>query len=499
MEHAVVIAGAGPVGLMLACELAAAGVDTVVVDRLAEPGVRSPGMAINATVVELLAQRGVMDALQGDGLSWPLAHFAQLWLDPAKLAEPHETTFLVHQTRLELRLEERARELGAQIRRGREVVGLSQDEAGVSVTLRSERGEEVVRTAYLVGCDGTDSAVRELAGIAFPGTVAPFHGIVGDVEVEADDVLMQRMGVHQPPGGLFTVAPAGEGVLRVTTGEFGIEAENSREQPTWDELRASVHRLIGLELATGRPVWLGRWHNRTGLAERYRSGRVLLAGDAAHIHFPLGGQSLSTGVEDAVNLGWKLAAQVGGWAPDGLLDSYEAERRPVGERACRTTQAQVALMYPMEQIAPLREFFGELIKLPQLNEYLVKLAGGLDSRYPLPADADASEAAQLVGRRLGKVVVRTGGSSDDGRLADVLTVARGLFLDLSGDGDYAETVKPWGDRVDLVTAAVEPKPATGAMLLRPDGRIAWAAPETPGDAAADDLRAVLTTWFGNPN
>jgi 2-polyprenyl-6-methoxyphenol hydroxylase-like FAD-dependent oxidoreductase len=497
MENAVVIAGAGPVGLMLACELAAAGVQTVVVERLAEPGGRSPGMAINAAVVELLAQRGLMDALQNDGLSWPSSHFAQLWLDPAGLSEPHETTFLVHQSRLELRLEERAKALGAELLRGREVVGVTEDGESVSVTLREGSTEEIVRAAYLVGCDGTNSAVRELAGIGFPGTAAPFHGIVGDIEVEPDDVLMQRMGVHQAPGGLFTVAPAGPNVLRVTTGEFGIEAEDPDAEPTWDEMKASVHRLVGLELTSGKPAWLGRWHNRTRLADRYRSGRVLLAGDAAHTHFPLGGQSLSTGIEDAVNLGWKLAAQLRGWAPDRLLDSYEAERRPVGERACRTTQAQVALMHPIDRIAPLREFFGELTKLPQLNEYLVKLAGGLDSRYPLPA-AD-TEATALVGRRLGKVVVRVADSEEDGRLADVLTVERGLFLDPSGSDDYAAAVKPWGDRVDTVSAVVEPQPAAGAMLLRPDGRIVWTAPATAADDTIDTLREALATWFGAPN
>jgi 2-polyprenyl-6-methoxyphenol hydroxylase-like FAD-dependent oxidoreductase len=497
MTHPVVIAGAGPVGLMLACDLAAAGVDTVLAERLAAPDGRSPGMAINATVVELLAQRGLMDRLQEDGLSWPSAHFAQLWLDPAKLTEPHETTFLIHQGKLEQRLEERARELGVDIRRGRTLTALEQDEEGVTVTFTPDAASgaaESLRASYVVGCDGQNSTVRTIAGIDFPGTADPFHGIVADVAVEPDDILLQRFGVHQAAGGLFTVAPAGPGVLRVTTGEFGRDPDDAAKDPTWDEMRESVKRLVDLDLTTGTPLWLDRWDNQSRIVDDYRKQRVFLAGEAAHVHFPLGGQSLSSCIEDAVNLAWKLAADLTGWAPEGLLDTYNAERRPIGERACLTTKAQVALMHPMDRIAPLRQFINELIQLPQANDYLVKVAGGLEGRYPTTGPDDHP----LTGRRLGKHVLRAktddGTQPRDGRLADVLTVDRGLLLDLTDDSAFAEHAKPWSDRVDHVAAELDPKPKAAAALLRPDGRIVWAA-----DAASETdvaaLKAALTKWF----
>jgi 2-polyprenyl-6-methoxyphenol hydroxylase-like FAD-dependent oxidoreductase len=495
-KHPVIIVGAGPTGLMLACELGAANVPAIVVERLPEQREEAPGMAINATVVELLEQRGLMQRLAGDGLSWPSAHFAQLWLDPAKLSEPHETTFLVPQAKLELRLEERARELGVEIRRGLELLDLSEDENGVTATLRdvSNSDEQVELSAeFLVGCDGRDSAVRALAAIGFPGVTTPFNGITGDVEVEDGHILASRMGVHQVPGGLFTVAPAGPGILRVATGEFGVEPVDANVPPTWEELCGSVARLAGIELETGRPRWLIRWGDESRLADEYRRGRVLLAGESAHVHFPLGGQSLSSNLEDAVNLGWKLAAQLAGTAAQGLVDSYQAERRPVGERACLTTQAQSALLYPMQRVAPLREIFNELIQLPAVNEYLVKLAGGLDTRYPL----DPRPAAHpLVGTRLGKVSVRVADAAEAGSLASVLRADRGVLLALEADG-YGVHAKPWADRVDVVGAELDPRPEAAALLLRPDGRIAWAA--EPGDSSeetAQALRTALETWFG---
>ncbi len=495
MNNTVVIAGAGPAGLMLACELGLAGVDVVVADRLPEPTGRSPGMAINAAVVELLTQRGLMDSLRGDGLEWPQAHFAQLWLDPARLREQHAYTFLIPQAQLERRMEEHAVKLGADIRRGHEVISFHQDESAVTAVLRSEAGDHAIRCRYLIGCDGADSTVRCLARIGFPGSEPPFHGITGDLD--ANDELLQYLGAHEYPAGLLSVAPVGPGVLRVCLAEFDGETSDRGAPVTAGELGATIGRMAGRELSTGEPRWLARWANATRLADRYRAGRVFIAGDAAHVCFPLGGQALSTGMEDAVNLGWKLAADIHGWAPGGLLDTYQGERRPVAARACLTTRAQLALLHPVERIAPLREIFAELIKLADVNEYLVRMVGGLDVRYPAECQGpdDRSGASSLLGRRLPGVPLRTAAGATD--VARTLYQGRGVLLDLSAETSHVAGIAGWSDRIDIVSAEPTPAIQASALLLRPDGRVAWA----DGPAGADDagLRAALRAWFGEPS
>jgi bifunctional hydroxylase/dehydrase len=480
MTETVAIAGAGPVGLMLAGELALAGIPAVVLERSPEPRTVSLGMAINSTVVELLHQRGLMDALREDGLEWSQAHFAQLWLDPTRLNEPHEYTYLLPQTRLEQRLEEWASDLGAKVRRGVEVEDFEQDPAGVRV--RGAGGEETIDCSYLVGCDGARSTVRDRAGIGFPGAEFPFYGITGDFELT--DELTAHFGVHQCETGLFTVAPAEAGRLRVSTGEFDVLPPAPDEPVTVAELRDRITGLTGVELTDLRPVWMVRWHDETRQAAAYRSGRVLLAGDAAHVHFPLGGQALSTGIEDAVNLGWKLAAELAGHAPDGLLDSYHAERHPVGARACLTTRAQAALMRPLSQVGPLREVLTELIAFDEVNDYLVRMAAGLDVRYPM-----AGASHPLAGTRLPNAALRTAdGDTDVSRL---LHAGRGVLLDLSPEPLSA--LGDWADRIDLVRAEPTPTIAAHRLLLRPDGRVAWAGGTEPG---ADGLSAAIRAWFG---
>lgn len=486
MSPAVAVAGAGPVGLMLACELSVAGVEVVVLERSPEPRRDALGMAINATVVELLHQRGLMDGLRPHGLSWPAAHFAHIPLDPARLTGRRENNFIVPQARLERRLEERAAELGIEVRRGTEVVGLSQDGTGVTVRVRTSGGaeDEPVRAAYLIGCDGADSTVRSLAGIGFPGEDLPFHGITGDLP--ATDALSAWFGAHQLDRGMFTVAPSAPGVLRVSTGEFGVEPADAAAPAGVAELRDAARRLTGRDLDLPEPHWLARWGHRTRQAERYRDGRVLLAGDAAHVIFPLGGQALSTGVEDAVNLAWKLAAALRGDAPAGLLDTYEAERHPVAARARRTTLAQSALMHPMDRIAPLRELFAELVELPQVNEFLVDMAAARDVRYAFGPDHP------LVGGRLPDVPLTT--ASGGIGLAGTLHAARGVLLVLGDGAAPAEEAAGWAGRVDVVRAAPSAEIDATALLLRPDGRVAWAA----GDGGAAGLRDALAAWFGDP-
>jgi 2-polyprenyl-6-methoxyphenol hydroxylase-like FAD-dependent oxidoreductase len=483
MNDPILIAGGGPVGLMLACELGLAGADAIVLERLEQPSGRAPGMAINGAVVELLAQRGIMDALRGDGFEFPQAHFAHIWLDPAKLPGRHTLNFAVPHSAVERRLEERAEKLGVEIRRGAEVAGLEQDDSGVTVRVRSGEHEDVVRGAYLVGCDGADSSVRELAGIGFPGEQSPFRGILAELEVPQDSPLWTRLGVNQYDTGIATVAPAGPGVMRVATGEFDTEPAHPKAPASFPELAAAFWRITGTELA-GTPRWLSRWRNATRLAERYRAGRVLLAGDAAHVFFPLGGQALSTGIEDAVNLGWKLAAEVRGAAPDGLLDTYHAERHPVGVRACSTTRAQTALMHPMARVAPLRNLFGELVGFDPVNTYLVRLVGGLDVRYPM-GDQDP-----LLGTRPADIPLTT--PAGDTSVARLLEPGHAVLLDLGSADGLRDATAGWADRLDVVSADPTRHLAATAVLLRPDGRVAW----TSTCGGTESLTEALRTWLG---
>jgi 2-polyprenyl-6-methoxyphenol hydroxylase-like FAD-dependent oxidoreductase len=492
----VVIVGAGPTGLMLACELALAGARPVVLERLPEHSGQAPGMAINSTVVELLDQRGLMDPLRDESLEWPQAHFAHLFLEPTELAEPHEYTHVLPQAHLERWLEERAGALGARVLRGHEVVGLAQDGDGVTVRVRTGGTERDLRCAYVVGCDGARSAVRQLAGIDFPGTDEPFYGIVGDLATELTDEVIGHIGAHQCPGGVYTVSPFGPGGVRIATGEFDAAPPDPDAPVTVDELRESVRRLTGADPVPGTPIWLARWDNATRQADRYREGRVFVAGDAAHVHFPLGGQAMSTGIEDAVNLGWKLAAAVGGWAAPDLLDTYHAERYPVGERACLTTRAQVALMHPMARVAPLRDVFSELLRFPDVNDYLVRMAGGLDVRYRMAGQPHGDGAHPLLGRRLPAVPLNT--ADGPSSTAQVLRTGRGVLLDFTGRNGLDERADGWADRVDVVRAEPEPRIGACALLLRPDGRVAWVAGDRVERPEQASLGNALRAWFGAP-
>jgi bifunctional hydroxylase/dehydrase len=354
--------------------------------------------------------------------------------------------------------------------------------------VRTAEGDSEVRAAYVVGCDGADSTVRELAGIAFTGFSEPFHGIVGEMslEVNEENGLFEFLGMHEYPGGVFALAPTGEGHMRVISGEFDRTAADPAAPPTNEELRDSVERLIGRRLDTGDPYWLRRWRNDTLQAEQYRSGRVLVAGDAAHVHFPLGGQALSTGVEDAVNLGWKLAAELNGWAPPELLNTYHGERRPVGERACLTTRAQVSLLHPLPRMNPLRQLIEELFQFDDVTRHLVRMVGGYDVTY----DIDGAPAHPLLGTRLPDVPLTRG--ADPTSVATLLTGGRALVLAFGAKPD--EVVAPWSDRVDVVHVDPSPEIEAAILLIRPDARVVWAA--TGDDATGLDDH--LKRWFGEP-
>ncbi|KAB1988149.1 FAD-dependent monooxygenase [Streptomyces triticiradicis] len=489
MTDTVIIAGAGPAGLMLAYELGLAGVPAVVVERHPQQRVDAPGVAINPSTIELLDQRGLMEELREGALVLPTEHFGFVFLKATDLGRPSENTHLVLQPRLEQHLERHAVRVGATVRRGLEVVSVRPDADGVTVGLRGADGSrEELRGRYLVGCDGRHSTVRNLTGIGFPGIEPPFHGIVGDVEIEHSEIPPELLAVrHHPSGGHFLGAPTLPGVFRVMLAEFGTASPAEDVPVTMDELRESIVRMTGVDLKADRFLWLSRFTNATRNAERYSEGPVFIAGDAAHVHYPFNGKGIGTAVHDAVNLGWKLAATLQGRAPDGLLDTYHAERHPVGQAACDLVRAQVALCHPPQEVAPLRALIGRLAEFEDVRRYLVEAITDLSVRYPAPEGAHP-----LVGARLPHAALTA--AEGPVSVAELLRPGGGLLLDLTGGpSEYAADVEGLADRVR--TAEVQPSGdiGAGAVLLRPDGHVAWAAGDTVDH---EGLRTALTTWFG---
>jgi 2-polyprenyl-6-methoxyphenol hydroxylase-like FAD-dependent oxidoreductase len=494
-DRTVVIVGAGPIGLLLATELGRAGVRAVVLERRTETDLRSPAMAINGATVELLDQAGLLEPLKAQTMPLPVAHFAHLWLDLAPLAGRHESSLIAPQWRIEKLLEARARDLGVDVRRGVEVTGLTQDDDGVTLTTTAGP----VRGAYLVGADGWRSPVRRLAGIDFPLRRSRFYGLVGDLEADWSSLRPGQLGAaYSPVGGTYAGTPTEPGTVRVSTAEWGVEPEDPDAPVTLAELNARVERLTGTTFTTATPKWLTRVENPTANAETYRAGRVFLVGDAAHVFFPFNGQRLSTGFQDATNLGWKLAADLRGDAPPGLLDSYHAERHPAAEWAIATVSAQESLVDPAQGAAALRTVFTALIEQPDTNRLLAETVMGLAVRYPLGE-------GPLVGRRLPHVGLKT--AEGETSVAAILRPGRGVLLNLTGTA--ARAAEGYPGRVDVVTATGSPDIPATAVLLRPDGHVAWAEPIRAGsggstgadgaDGAGSDLAAALRTWFGAPD
>ncbi|WP_432126523.1 FAD-dependent monooxygenase [Streptomyces sp. bgisy082] len=489
----VVIAGAGPTGLTLACELRLAGVDVVVVERLAEPSGESRAGGLHSRTLEVLDQRGVLDRFLAAGELQPVGHFSGLYLEFDEFESRHPYPLMILQSAVERILEEWAGELGVRIRRSCAVTGVDQDASGVTVALdASDGGPATLRAGHLVGCDGGRSTVRRLAGIGFPGTEATMTALIGDVELP--DLPEDYVWIRRRAGGDYSAIAFEPGWHRVITSEYDRVVD--RDEPvTFEQLRDSLVRLAGSDFGMRNPRWISRFNDAARQADRYRSGRVLLAGDAAHIHFPAGGQGLNMGVQDAVNLGWKLAAVVRGTAPEGLLDTYHDERHPVGERVLHNTRAQSALARPGAQTDALREVFGSLMVFDDVNRLLRTMLNALDVRYP----ADCGHP--LAGRRVPDADIKEAGGAT--RVYELLHAGRPVLLDL-GAG-VAAVAGDWSDRVDLVEAhgeddawpvpVIDEVPTPTALLIRPDGHVAWASgPGEPVDTVA--LRGALTTWFG---
>lgn len=471
----VIVVGAGPTGLMLAAELRLAGVRTVVLEKLDEPTRQSRGRGLHVRSVEVMAQRGLLDRFLAVSepftVGGPFAGVASPWPDGLDTAHPYGLA--TPQTVTERLLAERAVELGAEIRRGFELVGLSQDDDGV--TAESADGTRL-RSRYLVGCDGGRSMVRKLLGVGFPGEPATVETLLGDMELTEDAAtvaaVVEEVRRTQLRFGAVPDVDGNKGVFRVVVPAGGV-AEDRATAPTLEEFRTQLRAFAGTDFGAHSPRWLSRFGDATRQAERYRAGRVLLAGDAAHIHPPTGGQGLNLGVQDAFNLGWKLAAEVNGSAPEGLLDSYHAERHPVGAAVLDNTRAQIALLGTDPGATALRGLFARLMEFEAVNLYVTEMITAVGVRY------DLGEGHDLLGRRMRDVELK------QGRLYDLMHGGRGLLLDRTGRLSAAG----WADRVDHVVDAGG-DPDVPAVLLRPDGHVAWVGEDQ------QELLVRLGRWFG---
>jgi 2-polyprenyl-6-methoxyphenol hydroxylase-like FAD-dependent oxidoreductase len=508
METDVIIAGAGPAGLMLAGELCLAGVRPLVLER--QPRLRETPKAngFNGQIVELMRYRGLLDRVETASgrpiRPAPAAPFGGVQLDFSHLPDPPMWAVHLPQPRLERLLDEHARELGADIRRGHEVAGVTQDDATVAVDVRGPEGPYRVTARYLVGCDGAHSTVRDSAGIAFPGSTYPEVNRLAQATL-ADSVTRLDDGGLDVPGlgrigagftrtdrGVFGFGSLTSGVLLLQTTEGEPAGADDDAPMTLTEFQDSIRRVLGADLPLGEVTRLSRYGFQARQAERYRDRRILLAGDAAH-QFPATGIGINYGMLDAVNLAWKLAAVIGGWAPAGLLDTYHSERHFAGARALLQTQAQVALRRGQDPAAEaLRELFLELLADDQPLRRMGAWIAGTDVRYPMGGPSQHA----LTGTFAPNLTLHTDQGTTS--VAELMHSARPILLDLADRLDLCETAQDWQHRVDIHTAETDHRPAD-ALLIRPDAHIAWAATSgEPADAAAPTLRAALSRWFGTP-
>ena len=478
-EHAVVIAGGGPTGLMLAGELALAGIDVVIVERRASQdldGSRSGGL--HSRTIEALDQRGIADRFLAEGQAMQVQAFARIPLDISDFPTRHNYGLALWQNHFERILGTWVTELAVPFVREREVTGFTQDDTGVDVELSDGRS---LRADYLVGCDGGRSVIRKAAGIEFRGWDATTSWLIAEVEMAEEPAFGLR-----PGGG---IGPVDGGRVRVVLREQ--HTEHSRE-PTLQDLREALIAADGTDYGAHSPLWMSRFTDMTRQAASYRERRVLLVGDAAHVHSPQGGQGLNTGVQDAVNLGWKLAQVVNGTSPDGLLASYHDERHPVGARVQHNTMAQVALSGTDERTAALHDTMTELLRMDEPRKRVAGMISGLDVHY------DLGEGHPLLGRRMPDLDLQT--LDGPTRVFTLLHDARPVLLKLAETGRF--DISPWGSRVRFVDAkhvGVWELPVLGevaappAVLIRPDGHVAWV-----GDLKDPELPRGLETWFGAP-
>jgi 2-polyprenyl-6-methoxyphenol hydroxylase-like FAD-dependent oxidoreductase len=495
-EHAVVIAGGGPAGMMLAAELALAKIDVAVVERRPDHvlvGSRAGGF--HSRTIEVLDQRGVADRFLAEGQVAQVASFATAVLDMSDFPTRHPYSLGIWQNQIERIMAAWIAELPVRIHYGCEVAGFAQDDGGVDVVLSDGQS---LRAQYLVGCDGGRSVIRKAAGIEFPGWDPTISNLIAEVEMTEEPELGIRRddkGIHGLGRLEYEVRDDGEVVymdggpvrVMVTEGRLGPTSE-----PTLRDLSEGLIAVYGTDFGIHNPTWISRFTDMTRQAAAYRAGRVLLAGDSAHVHYPAGGQGLSLGVQDAVNLGWKLAQVVNGTSPESLLDTYHDERHPVAARALQHTMAQGALQRQDERMKALADVVSELASMDEPRKRLAGIISGLDIRY------DLGEGHPLLGRRMPDLDLGTA----DGplRAFELMHDARPVLLNLGEPGAF--DITPWADRVLLIDASYTGEwelPVLGAVtaptavLIRPDGYVAWV-----GDRTQLGLLEALTTWFGPP-
>ena len=529
MDYDVAIAGAGPVGLMLACELQLAGVSVLVLERLTEIDPTIKAGSVTLPTAEAFYRRGLLPALEvqqrlgfelmrsffqqrhpagagpgagtgrdtgtgpgaGTGPVLPkiAGHFAGIMVradlvdrhDPAfRAAGPAADVLLVGQQAIEGILAQRAAELGADLRRGAELTGFEADEDGVTVKF----GGQSVRAGWLVGCDGGRSLVRKLAGFDFPGTDPVITGRQAIVRMRGAEQL--KPGWNRTDTGIYVHGPVPGRILTV---EFDGPPADRDAPVTADELQDSLRRTSGADVTITGVTSATRFTDNARQASSYRLGRVLLAGDAAHVHSPFGGQGLNLGIGDAVNLGWKLAATIHGWAPEGLLDTYTSERHPIGAWVLDWTRAQVALMRTDPQTRALRGVVSDLLSTRDGATFVAKQLSGVLHRYDLGASYDRGARHALAGSSAPDLEF-----ADGSRLAQHCADGRALLLDLADSADLRALAAGWDGRVRVVTARIPSHPALTGLLLRPDGYVAWAA----DGGGLDQLEQTLSAWFGTP-
>jgi len=483
-EHAVVIIGGGPTGLMLAGELALARVDVAIVERRASQDlVGSRAGGLHARTIEVFDQRGIADRFLTQGQVAQVAGFAWIRLDISDFPTRHPYGLALWQHHIERILAGWVGELGVPIYRGREVTGFAQGDTGVDLALADG---ESLRAAYLVGCDGGRSLIRKAAGIAFPGWDPSISNLIAEVEMAEEP----PWGLRRDTKGIHALSRLEDGLrvgVMVTEQQLGLTGE-----PTLGDLSAALIAVYGTDYGVHSPTSISRFTDMTRQAAAYRTGRVLLAGDAAHVHYPVGGQGLQIGVQDAVNLGWKLAQVVHRTSPESLLDSYQAERHPVAARVLRNTMAQVALLRTDDRTNALREITAELLSMDEPRKWFAAMMSGLDIHY------DLGPGHPLLGRRMPDLDLVT--ADGPRRVSTLLHAARPVLLNLGAPGGF--DITPWADRVQVIDATYAGTwelPVLGqvaappAVLIRPDGYSAWV-----GDGTDRGLRDALTTWCGAP-
>jgi 3-(3-hydroxy-phenyl)propionate hydroxylase len=483
-NHAVVIAGGGPTGLMLAGELALARVDVAIVERRENQdvtGLRSGGL--HSRTIEVLDQRGIADRFLSQGQMAQITSFARIRLDISDLPTRHNYGLALRQNHIERILAQWVAELAVPIYRGREVTGFTQDDGGVDIEL-SDSGS--LQAKYLVGCDGGRSLVRKEAGIDFPGWDPSISYLIAEVEMAHEPAW----GIRRGEKGIHALGKLEDGKrVGVVLSEPYV---GRSDQPTLSDIREALIAVYGTDYGLHNATWISRFTDMARQAASYRDRRVLLAGDAAHVHSPISGQGLNLGVQDAVNLGWKLAQVVNGTSPASLLDTYHSERHPVGARVLRNTMAQTALDRGDERTQTLRETLSDLLKMDEPRKRYAAMMSGLDIHY------DIGAGHPLHGRRMPDLDLVT--ASGPLRVFRLLHDARPILLNLAEPGGF--DITPWRSRVQLIDAKYDGTwelpvlgvvPALAGVLIRPDGYVVWV-----GDPTQPGLAGALTTWFGSP-